>query len=257
MRKALRVAKQQGLRPSRNVGLGIHYRLYYHGGQPVLSVLGELEDGALGALMFDPITMDLVGQTRNESSPCDQTARTSVQSATTSDPGQTSVSSVTFDAAKGSFRHDITNVNSTAYAMGALTGGYGTIAVGDVAMHPRDVDACLDNDVDTYCVPFLPFGTRIYLTNPAKIEIPQGDGPSEYYTSFVVGDLGDLDYTYQSSAWWIDVYFGRWRRQGESCYCWGVDSSVCTYGATNSCENAQESGVRKVSYYYYDDIPED
>lgn len=57
--EVLRVAKQKGLQPSRNLGLGYHFRLHYYNGQPTISVLGELPDGERARLMLDPATMDL------------------------------------------------------------------------------------------------------------------------------------------------------------------------------------------------------
>lgn len=159
--------------------------------------------------------------------------------------------------AEALFRHDVTSVEDTAYAMGAASGGYGSIDVGDVAMHPKNSAACLDTDLNTACVPFLPFGTRLYMTNPSSVPIPQGNGSTANYTSFIVGDLGDLDYRYSSNAWWIDIYFGRWVNSGDACECWGVESSVCTIGSTNSCTNANNYGRHyDRAYYYYDNIPE-
>lgn len=68
--------------------------------------------------------------------------------------------------------------------------------------------------------PVLPYGTIIYI-DQSKIseENTYGDAiplpNNTWRASFVIQDLGDVDYAYHpNSNWWIDVYCGRWNEYG-------------------------------------------
>jgi hypothetical protein len=134
----------------------------------------------------------------------------------------------------------------TAYAMGNLYGYSPTSPIlypGDAAVHPQSTPC------STNCIPVVPFGTNLFLMNGDYVPIRVADGSVGEYHVLTVWDLGD--YEMSRSYWWVDAYFGRWRRStSEPCSCGGV-SGYCYIGNTNSCTNAQNFGVNTFSYEYW------
>lgn len=132
------------------------------------------------------------------------------------------------------------NQDFTAYAMGNLYGADSSqqLSPGGVAVHRVS---------GTTGTPVIPFGTLITLTN-GSISIPDSTGTAVVRTQFRVRDLGDFQNV--RSPYWVDVYFGRYRRSGDACSCPGVNNSQCVVASTNSCTNATNFGLRQYSYSY-------
>lgn len=152
-------------------------------------------------------------------------------------------------AATQAVRVDRYWVSSSAYAMNAQYGANQTeVTVGQVAVHPA-TQGCVS------CGPIIAYGTRIYLDSrgdpPGYVDIPGSGGTPTRYTSFIVNDVGDIWWSgFPTQPYWIDIYFGRWRRSGENCYCGGTQN-FCILGSTNSCDNANGYGIHSGGWYYY------
>lgn len=135
------------------------------------------------------------------------------------------------------------NQDITAYAMGNANGAGGPAVIGIVAVHPKTAGNAQSG-------PILAYGTRVSLS--ASAAIPDQNGTPRSYSSFTVRDLGDIRWSYHpDSPYWLDVYFGRYIRKGDSCSCGYVpQSGYCTEAQTNSCQNALRFGVQRRSVTY-------
>lgn len=126
----------------------------------------------------------------------------------------------------------------TAYAMGNQYGGAGVeISQGHFANHYY---VWCPNDPSAYWT----WGTRI--TTPS-IAQHNSAGQTVYYSTFYLEDVGDP--TCSQGNYWVDIYFGRWRRSSESCNCPGVTSpGYCKVASANSCTDATNYGRRWTAY---------
>ncbi len=120
----------------------------------------------------------------------------------------------------------------TGYAMGNRYGGAGVeLAQGHFANHyylkcPNDPAA------------YWTWGTRI-TTPPISMQNQAGQDYTR--TVFYLYDVGD--FTCSQGNYWVDIYFGRYRRSGETCECPGVvNPGYCYVASTNSCTQARNFG---------------
>lgn len=135
------------------------------------------------------------------------------------------------------------NQDITAYAMGNTNGAGGPAVIGIVAVHPKTAGNAQSG-------PILAYGTRVSLS--ASVAIPDQSGTPRSYSSFTVRDLGDIRWSYHpNSPYWLDVYFGRYIRKGDSCSCSYVPPTPsCTESQTNSCQNATRFGFQHRNMTY-------
>jgi hypothetical protein len=125
----------------------------------------------------------------------------------------------------------------TGYAMGNWTGAHGTNLYA----------SAFANHSSSYCgsdpASYWSFGTTIY--EDSAISYPEADG--SYWSSDVatLEDIGDLYCT--MGSYWVDIYFGRWKRSYESCSCIGSDQ-CSTASNANSCSVAINFGSSSRGY---------
>lgn len=137
------------------------------------------------------------------------------------------------------------NKQTTGYAMGNLGYGSHTFIRGDVATHNRG--HCGDP------AGYWARGTRLDMASGMQIAIPGYWGFNPYddiFATFYKWDVGD--YNCVKNPYWLDIYFYRFTRYGETCGCPGVSTppNSCVAGAnTNSCHNATAYGPPLKSYY--------
>ncbi len=120
----------------------------------------------------------------------------------------------------------------TGYAMGNRYGGAGVeISQGHFANHY--VHSCPGDPAAHWT-----WSTRI--TTPW---IGMQDQTGRYFPRnlFYLYDVGDLSCS--QGNYWVDIYFGRYRRGDEACTCPGVPNPGYCYSAnTNSCTQATNFG---------------
>jgi len=127
----------------------------------------------------------------------------------------------------------------TAYAMGNQYGGAGVeIRQGHFANHYYN---WCPNDPAAWWL----WGTRIVASS--SIAQHNQSGGTVYYRTFYLYDVGDP--TCSMGNYWADIYFGRWRRNSDTCNCPGVTSpGYCYIGSANSCTDAINYGVHWSTY---------
>lgn len=128
----------------------------------------------------------------------------------------------------------------TGYAMGNRYGAAGVeVRQGHFANHacelcPNDPAAC------------WPWGTKI--TKTKSVTMHNRDGGQVSYRTFYLYDNGDPNCTQPN--YWVDLYFGRWKRYGQTCSCSGSPSPgycIDTY-VVNACDDASNFGAQKDTY---------
>lgn len=135
-----------------------------------------------------------------------------------------------------------TGQDITAYAMGNVRGAGGPAQIEIVAVHPK-------RGVKPY-KPILKFGSTVRISG--EIIIPGDNAPVR--TAFIVRDLGDLQWKYHpSDDFWLDVYFGRLRKEGQPCSCSyspGANAVCYNHLTINSCDAAKKFGKKSLSVTY-------
>lgn len=127
----------------------------------------------------------------------------------------------------------------TGYAMGNLQGASGQVLqTTDFANHHPNY---CPNDPAAW----WPYGTVII--EDEIIIYPDGSGDVFFSRVSTLKDIGDFNCV--MGNYWVDIYFGRWKRSGEACSCPGVVSpGVCSLGQDNSCNWAIAFGVQTRGY---------
>jgi hypothetical protein len=122
--------------------------------------------------------------------------------------------------------------------MGSLQGGAGvTLVQGHFANHHYQM--CPNDPAAQWS-----YGTRI--TTSSWIGMKDYRDQVYYRNIFYLYDVGD--FSCSQGNYWVDIYFGRYRKSGEVCSCPGVSNSVCTVANTNSCSQAINFGRTLKTY---------
>jgi hypothetical protein len=119
----------------------------------------------------------------------------------------------------------------TGYAMGNLYNGQGLeIYQTDFANHFYD-----------YCPndPAAAWPNGIHITTSNAITLHDAAGYPYTQTTFWLNDVGDFQCN--MGDYWVDIYFGRYRRSGEACSC-NNGNEVCWTNYSNSCSDATNYG---------------
>jgi hypothetical protein len=135
------------------------------------------------------------------------------------------------------------NKQTTGYAMGATSYNGHTFTRGDVATHA--LGYC--NDLAGY----WSRGTNLSMTSGIAIPGFWGFDPNyDIFWTFYKWDVGDLNCV--KNAYWLDIYFSRYIKNGDTCICPGVTTptgSCYTNANTNACTNATYYGAPNKDYY--------
>ena len=132
--------------------------------------------------------------------------------------------------------------NATGYAFGNSDGASNTPAVqGTFANHSNAY--CPSDPAASW-----PYGTSISLSNPATVTEHNGDtGRAMHYGVLDLEDIGDSNCDQES--YWLDIYFGRYKRPSDVCDC-NPGPEVCTdtQYEINNCTDAIYWGNVTTSY---------
>lgn len=137
----------------------------------------------------------------------------------------------------------------TGYAMGNRYGASNyEIYQGDFANHPpsywdpnlQRYRGCPNDPAANWA-----WGTQIYLSS--GVSMLDYNSLPQIYHYFYLYDNGDPDCT--QGNYWVDVYFGRYRRSSDSCNCPGSPSpGYCIVTTNNSCTAATNFGRSSKTY---------
>ncbi len=132
----------------------------------------------------------------------------------------------------------------TSYAFGhknGLSGHY--VDQGSFANHKGNGNPSCGDPAQQWA-----WGSGIYTTSP--ITLYSASGSPFGQQSFTLWDSGDV--TCSEGAYWVDIYFGRYKVVSTPCTCPGSPSTnaYCVNATDNSCSHAIAFGNRYGFPYY-------